>query len=281
MKILITGSGGQLATEFINLLEKKSHEVIPLSKYNLDISRLKLVLEAVSHFMPDIILNCAAYNHVDKAEEDFIKAFSINGLGARNLAFASKKYNCFLIHYSTDYIFNGEKENFYTEDDEPSPINTYGKSKLSGEKFLIDETDRYLIFRVSWVYGKGKQNFLYKLSEWMKKKRVLRVVSDQISIPTFTEDIVKLTLLAIDKGLEGVFNLTNSGYASRYEVARYFAEKMSTDNLIFPVGSDYFPSPAKRPYFTAMSNYKISKNLAINIPHWRDGIDRFIEHFNF
>ncbi len=115
------------------------------------------------------------------------------------------------------------------------------------------------------------------MSEWGKKNRVLKVVYDQISVPTFTKDIVILTMLAIDKGLRGVYHLTNSGYASRYEVARYFIERLGRDNLILPVNSDYFPSSAKRPYFSAMSNLKLSKNLDVNIPDWKMGIDRYIE----
>ncbi len=277
MKILITGANGQLAREFQKALKNYDYTAMALDKESLDISDLNVVTEAFSRYNPDIILNCAAYNFVDKAEKDFDTAYKINAAGVRNLAVACKKNNALLVHYSTDYIFDGTKEDFYTEEDEPNPINNYGKSKLLGEKLLKEETDRFLLFRVSWVFGEGKQNFLYKLSESGKKNRVLKVVYDQISVPTFTKDIVILTMLAIDKGLRGVYHLTNSGYASRYEVARYFIERLGRGNLILPVNSDYFPSPAKRPYFSAMSNLKLSKNLDVNIPDWKMGIDRYIE----
>jgi dTDP-4-dehydrorhamnose reductase len=277
MKILIAGANGQLAREFQKALENYSYSVVALDKESLDISDLNVIAETFSKHNPDIVLNCAAYNFVDKAEEDFDTAHKVNASGVRNLAVACKKNNALLVHYSTDYIFDGTKEDFYTEEDEPNPINNYGKSKLMGEKFLTEETDKFLLFRVSWVFGEGKQNFLYKLSELGKKNRVLKVVYDQISAPTFTKDIVILTMLAIDKGLRGVYHLTNSGYASRYEVARYFIERLGWDNLILPVNSDYFPSSAKRPYFSAMSNLKLSKNLDVNIPDWKMGIDRYIE----
>lgn len=277
MKILITGANGQLAREFQKALKNYDCTAVALDKESLDISDLNIVTEAFSKYNPDIILNCAAYNFVDKAEKDFDTAYKINAAGVRNLAVACKKNNALLVHYSTDYIFDGTKEDFYTEEDEPNPINNYGKSKLLGEKLLTEETDRFLLFRVSWVFGKGKQNFLYKLSEWAKENRVLKVVCDQISAPTFTKDIAILTMLAIDKGLRGVYHLTNSGYASRYEVARYFIERLGRDNLILPVNSDYFPSSAKRPYFSVMSNLKLSKNLDVNIPDWKMGIDRYIE----
>jgi dTDP-4-dehydrorhamnose reductase len=279
LKTLITGANGQLAREFIKKTEKYNYKVIPLTKDRLDISDLNSVLETISHYNPDVVINCAAYNLVDNAEKDFDTAFKINAIGVRNLALACKKCDALLVHYSTDYIFDGTKEDFYTEEDNPNPVNNYGKSKLLGERFLIEETDRFLLFRVSWVFGEGKQNFLYKLSELAKLNRILRIVYDQISIPTYTEDIVKFTIFAIDKGLRGIYHLTNSGYASRYEVARYFIEKLGLKKLILPVSSDYFQSLAKRPYFSAMSNKKISKYLGINIPEWKDGIDRFVKKF--
>jgi len=277
MKILITGANGQLAREFQKALENYEYTVGALDKESLDISDLNVVIEAFSKYNPDIILNCAAYNFVDKAEKDFDTAYKVNAAGVRNLAVACKKNNALLVHYSTDYIFNGTKEDFYTEEDEPDPINNYGKSKLMGEKILTEETDNFLLFRVSWVFGEDKQNFLYKLSELARKNMVLKIVCDQTSVPTFTKDIITLTMLAIEKGLRGVYHLTNSGYVTRYEVARYFIDRLGLDNLILPVNSDYFPSPVKRPYFSAMSNHKLSRALGVNIPDWRIGIDRYIE----
>lgn len=275
MRFLIAGANGQLAMEFQRHLNSDS--VVALTKETLDISNLQAALDAVSRYKPDVVLNCAAYNLVDKAEEDYETAFRINATGVRNLAIACKKNNSLMVHYSTDYVFSGTKEDFYTEEDAPEPVNSYGKSKLMGEKALMEETPNFLLFRVSWVFGEGKQNFLYKLSEWAKKNRVLRIVSDQVSVPTYTEDIVRITMFAIDKGLKGIYHLTNSGYASRYEVARYFLEKLGMDNLILPVNSDYFPSPAKRPYFSAMSNGRISEELNVNIPYWKNAVDRLVE----
>ncbi len=276
MKILITGAKGQLGREFQKSLENSGHEVAALDKEVLDISDPDKIKIAFSLHNPDIVLNCAAYNLVDKAEEDFDMAFKINSLGVRNLAFACKKSNALLVHYSSDYVFDGKKEDFYTEEDEPKPVNSYGKSKLLGENFLKEEMDNFLLFRVSWVFGDGKQNFLYKLLEWAKKTRTLKVVYDQISVPTCTRDIASLTMFAISKGLRGVYHLTNSGYASRYEVSRFFIERLGLNNLVLPVGSDHFPSPAKRPYFSAMSNLKLSKALNVEIPEWKVGIESYV-----
>ncbi|MFH1096282.1 MAG: dTDP-4-dehydrorhamnose reductase [Candidatus Desantisbacteria bacterium] len=278
MKILITGANGQLAREFLRLL--KNHQVEALTKRQLDISDNKAVLSVVSSYKPDIILNCSAYNLVDMAEDNLEAALRVNADGVRNLASVSKKYHALLVHYSTDYVFDGTKDDFYKEEDTPNPINNYGKSKLIGERMLAEETDDFLLFRTSWVFGEGDQNFLHKLAEWAKLNRVLKIVYDQISIPTCTEDIAQITMLAIEKGLRGVYHLTNSGYASRYEVARYFIERLDMDNLILPVSSDFFPAAAKRPYFSALSNSKLSKELGINIPKWQNGIDVHLNNYS-
>ncbi|BCB97301.1 NAD(P)-dependent oxidoreductase [Dissulfurispira thermophila] len=275
MKFLITGANGQLAREFLMTLN--THDVIALSKEHLDISNPNAVSNAISQHKPDVVLNCAAYNSVDRAEDDFDSAFRTNAIGVRNLATACKMHNTLIVHYSTDYVFDGEKNDFYTEEDKPNPINKYGESKLLGEKYLTEETDNFLLFRVSWVFGKGKQNFLYKLSEWAKKNNVLTIVCDQISVPTYTVDIVKFTLLSIKEGLRGTYHLTNSGCASRYEVARYYLEKIGLTNLILPVNSEDFHEKANRPHFSVMSNVKLSKALKLSIPSWKEGIEKFIK----
>lgn len=286
MNILITGANGQLAKAFIKYFSNKNRSacaghadrfnVTALTKEQLDVSVFSAVSDAVRRCKPHIVLNCSAYNLVDKAEEDVENAFRVNAKAVKNLASVCKKNKSLLVHYSTDYVFDGTKEDIYTENDSPNPINNYGLSKLQGEKFLFEGSDNFLLFRVSWVMGDGKQNFLYKLSEWAKKNKVLKIVCDQVSVPTYTDDAVNATMLAIDRGLRGLYHLTNSGYASRYEVARYFIEKTGSKALILPVKSDYFPLPAKRPFFSVMSNDKLSQDLGYNIPHWKDGIDRFI-----
>jgi dTDP-4-dehydrorhamnose reductase len=278
VKVLITGANGQLATEFQTYLEKREpRQAVALGREQLDVSDSRMVSEALAYYKPDMVLNCSAYNEVDKAETDYNAAYQVNASGVKNLAAACKNNNALLVHYSTDYVFNGTKEGFYTEDDSTGPINKYGESKLAGEEMLVTEADNFLLFRVSWVFGPGPQNFFYKLSEWAGRNNVLKIVSDQVSVPTGTEDIVITTMRAVKEGVRGLFHLTNSGYASRYEVARYYAEKCGFRNLILPVSSDFFPAAARRPYFTAMSNVKISGALSCGIPDWRDAVDRYIK----
>ena len=277
MKFLIAGAQGQLGRQFQKSLQNQDHTVIAFDRQGLDISDAGNIDEKISESVPDVVINCASYNLVDKAEDDFDTARSVNATGVQNLAKACKDRNILLIHYSTDYVFDGAKEDFYTEEDEPNPLNKYGESKREGEQLLKQETDHYLLFRVSWVFGEGQSNFLYKLSEWAQKNRTLKIVSDQISVPTYTADIVNVTLFALNKGLRGLYHLTNSGYASRYEVARYYFEQRDMDNLVLPVTSDYFHSPAKRPYFSVMSNRTLCRELNVDIPDWKLGIDRYVK----
>ncbi|WP_456400356.1 dTDP-4-dehydrorhamnose reductase [Persephonella sp.] len=276
-KYLILGKKGQLGKEFVKTLDTKKNDFVALGHEECDISDLNRVLEIFENVKPDIVINCAAYNQVDNAEGDFATAVKVNSLGVRNLSFACKKFDAFLVHYSTDYVFDGEKEDgLYIEEDTPNPLNEYGKSKLLGEYFLKEETEEYLIFRVSWVYGEGKQNFIYKLTQWAKNNEYLKIAYDEISVPTSTRTIVKVTLKALDNGLTGLYHLTNSGYASRYEWAKKVFEIKGLKKFIKPVSSDIFNLTAKRPKFSAMSNSKISKELSLAIQKWDEELFKFL-----
>jgi len=278
MKILITGANGQLATEFQRYFERRgTNRITALSKKELDISDFESVSEALSGNSPSVVINCAAYNLVDRAEDDRYAAFRVNAEGVKNLAAACRKNKAFLIHYSTDYVFDGTKEKYYTETDSTYPLNVYGESKLSGERLLAEENNDFLLFRVSWVFGQGTASFLYKLSEWAKDRDVLKIVCNQVSVPTYTNDIVMYTIAAYDKGLTGIYHLTNSGYASRYEVARYYIKKLGLRRTVLPADSNFFNERARRPYFSAMSNGKLSEDLGLEIPEWTDAINRFVD----
>ncbi|HHG73662.1 MAG TPA: NAD(P)-dependent oxidoreductase, partial [Persephonella sp.] len=186
-----------------------------------------------------------------------------------------KKYSSYLISYSTDYVFDGTKENgLYTEEDLPNPLNEYGKSKLTGEKWLLEENpEKYLIFRTSWVYGEGKQNFIHKLMQWAKDSDYLKIAYDEISVPTSTRTIVEVSLKAVDQGLTGLYHLTNTGYASRYEWAKKILQIRGIKKFIHPVSKDVFNLPAKRPDFSAMDNGKISRETKVEIKSWDEELE--------
>jgi len=276
---LVTGSGGQLAGEFRKILTARSLKSEIPSEDQLDITNFQQVENVIKEVNPDVIVNCAAYNFVDEAEENPPFAYNVNYHSVENLSSLCKKMNIFLVHYSTDYVFDGEKGDFYTEEDKPNPINRYGESKLKGEQAVKNNLDNFLIFRLSWVFGNGKNNFMHKLSEWAKQRRILKISADEVSIPTYTEDIVNVTLAALKQDIKGIYHLTNSGYCSRYELAKHFMKKMGMNNILIPVPARTFQTTARRPSFSAMANDKISKELSITIPEWEDGVNRFVEIF--
>jgi len=281
MKVLVTGARGQLAQEFIKLLEKKNIDFIALSKERLDISKYQDVKDAVKAFSPSVIINCGAYNYVDQAEKEKERAFRINALGIRNLAYICAQKKIFLIHYSTDYVFDGMKQDgLYTESDIPSPISVYGESKLLGEIWLKQEMhENYLIFRISWLYGHGKKNFIYKLLQWTKTQEFIKISCDEFSIPTSAITVANVSWEALEKGATGLFHLTNSGYCSRFEWARSILNILNIKKFIKPVYMHEFNLPAKRPLFSAMDNSKISKFLAIEIKDWYTALKEFLINF--
>jgi len=270
MKILITGAKGQLGSEFVKTLKDGNDTVIAPGKEELDVGSLEQVMEVFESFRPDIVINCSAYNQVDKAETEKELAYRVNASGPKNLAQACEKYKAYLIHYSTDYVFDGKKEGLYTEDDAPNPLSEYAKSKLMGEKHIKDTFENYLIFRTSWVYGEGKQNFLYKLTQWAQTQEYLKIACDEFSVPTSTKTIVEVTLKSIKEGLKGLYHIVNSGYTSRFEWAREYFTIKGIKKFIYPAYQSEFNLPAKRPRFSAMSNAKICSMLGIEIKDWKE-----------
>jgi len=279
MKILITGARGQLAKEFQKFFDKKNISYLALSKENLDITNFNLLEKLVSSYKPTLIINCAAYNHVDLAEKEYEKAYKINALGPYNLALLAKKYKFFLIHYSTDYVFDGEKKECYIEEDVPNPINKYGKTKVIGEKNIKKVLDKnYLIFRISWVYGGGKSNFLHKLCMWSKNKKKLFISCDEFSIPTSTKFIVEKSMKAYNIGLQGIFHLTPNDFTSRYEYAKIALSLLNKDIKVYPMYKEEFNLPAKRPFCSALDSKKIQKELNENFLLWQEYLEYFLKN---
>jgi len=277
VKYLISGGNGQLAQAFIRAFERMTIDFIAPDKARLDITKSDDVAEAVANYKPKVILNCAAYNLVDKAELDHERAFAVNSLGPKYLALAASRHKSVLVHFGSDYVFDGKKETgLYTEEDQVNPLNQYGKSKLSGEEQVREHCPEYLILRSSWVYGEGKQNFIHKLREWASTQDFLKVASDEFSVPTCTNVLVAMTLRSLETGVRGLWNLTNSGYCSRYEWATVIADSAGLKNFIRPVSMNDFHLPARRPKFSAMSNSAISTALNASIPSWKESVELFL-----
>lgn len=275
MRALIIGSKGQLGTAFAEYFEKNAWDYDAADLDKLDITDPDAVLNALVSLRPGLILNCAAYNLVDKAETESGKAFAVNAFALRNISLALRQLDSFFVHYSTDYVFDGAKGAPYTEQDKPAPLNVYGQSKLKGEEYAR-ETPASLVLRLSWVYGEGSQNFMHKLKGWAANPGPLRVSTDEVSVPTSTEDIVTATMQALKRGLTGTWHLTNSGHCSRFDWAKLALKEFGIEKEIEPARMADFNLAAKRPGFSAMSNQGLSNELGIAIPAWQDSVQKFI-----
>ena len=274
-KILITGAGGQLGKAFVKFFSSKGIDFVAFERKDLDITNFEKVYTTLEEIKPSVVINCSAYNQVDLAETEIFQSFSTNAVGPYNLAIACKEINAKLIHYSTDYVFDGTKKGLYAEEDLPNPLSQYARSKLLGEDLVKHALEDYLIFRVSWVYGEGKQNFVYKLLQWAREKEFLQVAFNEVSVPTYTDFIVEKTLKALEKDLTGLYHLVPRGYASRYEWAKLSLKLFGIKIVLIPVQKEIFNLPAKRPDFSPMSCDKIEKELGEEFEEW-DGIFRKI-----
>ncbi|WP_413852915.1 dTDP-4-dehydrorhamnose reductase [Candidatus Ruminimicrobium bovinum] len=277
MKILIAGGSGQLAKEFILEFEKRNINFLAPNEKEFDVTNKKNIETVVSSYKPDIILNCSAYTDVENSSLNKNLSYLINRDAVAYLAEQAKITNAKFIHFSTDYVFDGKKQCPYIETDKTNPLNDYGQSKLEGETEAL-KYNNSLIFRLSWLIGNGKQNFLYKLSGWTKKFKTINVSCDEISVPTFAFDVVKYVLMATDKNLTGLYHLPNSGSASRYELALEFIKNMKIPVEIKPVPMSSFPTKAVRPLYSVMSNKKISEQLNVNIPDWKTSLKYFVSN---
>ena len=279
MKYLVTGKNGQLARAFIRRLEERAEDFLALDRHELDIADPGMVSNVFSFFRPEVVLNCAAYNLVDRAEEEPSRAFEVNASGPGILANAAREADALMVHFSTDYVFDGARrgEGPYTEADAPNPLSEYGRSKLAGERAVQEAAGRFLVFRVSWVFGEGKQNFIYKLVDWAEKNEVLRIADDEISVPTYTYTIAGAVLKAVEKELCGLYHLTGGGSCSRYEWAGLVLKTLGTKKTMNPVPMSTFKLPARRPGFSAMSNKAISGELGIRIPAWEEDVQLFLK----
>ncbi len=278
-KYLILGSNGQLGKQFTKELTARGENVAAPEEKDCDITSYETLARYFDTLVPTVVINCAAYNAVELAEQQPDIANLINGKAVENIASLCGRHRIFFVHYSTDYVFDGKKGELYTEDDVPNPLNVYGKSKLAGEEAVQKHAGSFLLFRTSWVFGNGPQNFIYKFRQWSQKSRAIKLSADEVSVPTSSADLVSVTLTSLEKGLKGLHHLTNSGYASRYELGRYVAEALSLDNLIIPVPMSTFPSALQRPAFTAMSNARLQKHLGVPIRDWRRAVDQFFKEY--
>lgn len=280
MKVLITGAGGQLGQEFQRLFEKLGIEhILTYSKRGpvaLDITDFKSLREFIKNVKPDVIINCAAYNAVDKAEEEWKLAYNVNGLGVRNLSICANEVGAFLVHYSTNYVFDGEKKAPYTIYDNPNPISKYGESKYLGEKMIKSFCNNYALIRTSWVFGTGNNNFIMKILELSRNSEKISLVIDEISAPTYTVDLAFATFKIIQERVAGIYHISNEGEISRYDLGKYVLDKIKWHGQINTAFQKDFNLPAKRPKYSKLDSFGLKESVGIEMPYWEDAVDRFL-----
>ncbi|MBT6068468.1 dTDP-4-dehydrorhamnose reductase [Candidatus Peregrinibacteria bacterium] len=277
MKILVTGGNGMLAHAILKELKNVSGaEVLSGDKDVCDITDKRVIDRIFAEFQPDLVLNCAAYTAVDKAEDDLETAMAVNAAGAKNLAEACRDSSAVLVHFSTDYVFKGDKKG-YDEDDERGPIGAYGLSKAKGEEYIeeIMAGKKYYIARTSWLYGPNGPNFADTMIRLAGERDSLSVVDDQHGTPTLTIDLAKAALeLVHGEFAPGTYHLTNSGDCTWYEYACRIFDLKGIDIEVEPVDSSAFPRKAVRPAFSILNN-----NKGPSLRHWKEALEYYIENF--
>lgn len=283
MKILLLGASGQLGTELNRQLPLIA-EIKAYTRSELDITDTQAVIETISSFKPNVIVNAAAYTAVDNAEEEKSLAYAINSDAVAVLAQQAAKQDAWLIHYSTDYIFDGEKTAPYTEMDAPNPINVYGASKLAGEEFIAASNCNHFIFRTTWVIGKDGRNFAKTILRLATQRDSLSVINDQYGVPTSPSLITNVTIDAIRAIKQqkawpsGAYNLAPLGVSTWYEIAQTLIIMAKENGVpltisaedILAITTDEYPTPAKRPLNSQLETQKLSQQLSFHLPHWKD-----------
>lgn len=282
MNIMITGSNGQLGSEFRELAPSwNQHQFFFIGRKDLDITDGDKVLKYLKANKIECLINCAGYTKVDKAEEDKSEAVRLNATAVKNMAEATAKAGAIMVHISTDYVFDGKSFRPYTENDTASPKTIYGKSKLDGEIEMIFNAKRALIFRTSWLFSSFGSNFVKTILEKAQKGEELKVVNDQVGTPTYARDLAKAILEIIPKVPSKIraeiYNFSNEGVASWYDFAKAIIDIKNIDCQIKPVTSKEFTTVAQRPFYSVLSKSRITKDFGIKIPYWRDSLRECLE----
>jgi dTDP-4-dehydrorhamnose reductase len=291
MKIALLGKNGQLGWELQRALAPLG-EVAAWDYPEIDLLNIDHTCQLIRQFQPDVIVNATAYTAVDKAENEAELAMTINGLAPGQLAQTAAELKAVLIHYSTDYVFDGKKGSAYLESDAPNPLSVYGSSKLAGEQAIVKVNDAYLILRTSWVYSLRRDSFVTKVLSWARQKQTLRVVTDQVSNPTWARMLAEITGLSLAKGSsdirgwvearKGLYHLAGSGCASRYEWAQAVIRhdprrEEQIIEALQPALTKEFPTPAERPLYSCLDCSLFFERFGLRLPDWEQALKLAME----
>lgn len=276
MKVLVTGVKGQLGFDVCNELTKRNIENKGIDKEDCDITDEQAVLSYIKNYAPDVVVHCAAYTAVDRAEDDKEICCNVNVKGTEYIARACKEIDAKMVYISTDYVFEGKGDTAYEVDDKAAPDNTYGLTKYQGEEAVRKILNKYFIIRISWVFGINGNNFINTMMKLGESRSELNVVADQIGSPTFTYDLAPLIcdMIATDK--YGIYHATNEGYCSWAEFAEYIFSVTGQKVLVHHIKSEEYPTKASRPKNSRLSKASLDNAGFKRLPHWQDAVKRYI-----
>jgi len=269
-KVLVSGSGGQLGRELVDLLPGRGHEVVALPRTELDLTDPGAVERALEAHAPDLVVNAAAYTNVDGCETETDLAYRVNAFGPRNLAQICERRGCELLHVSTNYVFGGESERPYEPFDLPSPISAYGRTKLAGEEYVRDLSSRWYVVRSAGVYGQG-HNFVRTMLRVAAERATLKVKDDELISPTYARDLAEGIIRIVEAGEYGLYHLTNSGSCSWYGFTREIFRIAGIEAQVAPIPSSEYPLPAARP-----ANGVLSAAGGPELRHWREALEDYL-----
>lgn len=271
MRILLTGATGQVGWELRKTLAPLG-ELKSFDRFGLDLADVPPLVAAVRSLQPDVVVNAAAYTAVDKAESERDQAFAVNATAPRVLAEEARRIGAFLVHYSTDYVFDGEKAAPYVEDDLPHPINVYGESKLAGEQAILKSGCRHLILRTSWVYGPRGKNFYLTMLRLAKERPELEVVDDQVGAPTSSLEIARATAELLQKHAQGLYHMSAAGETSWCGFARAILKGAGSATPVAAIRTEDYPTPAARPRNSRLDCSKLRAEHGVSLAPWERGL---------
>lgn len=276
MNILVTGSAGQLGHSLRDIAADSANRYIFTDVAELDITDKSAIITMMEAEKVNMVINCAAYTNVDKAEDDFDTANLINNISVRNLAEACKQFGATFIHVSTDYVFDGSSNIPYTEDMPLAPLGVYGVTKLHGEQAVLESGCDYIIIRTSWLYSEYGKNFVKTMMMLTEERETLNVVFDQAGTPTYAGDLARAIYNIVENnkysGNNGIYHFSNEGVCSWYDFAREISDLACTECDIRPCHSNEFPSKVNRPHYSVLDKTKIKTTFGLTIPYWKDSL---------
>ncbi|WP_342473080.1 dTDP-4-dehydrorhamnose reductase [Metasolibacillus sp. FSL H7-0170] len=276
MKIFVTGISGQLGYDVLKEAKKRGIDIVGTSSKELDITDEQAVKNCIASVKPNVIIHCAAYTAVDKAEEDRDTCYNVNVNGTKYLAEAAAKHHAKFVYISTDYVFDGQGNQPFKETDKTNPIGYYGETKLQGEKVVQQLLEKYFIVRISWVFGKNGHNFVKTMLRLAESYETVSVVGDQLGSPTYTVDLAKVLLDMVQTERYGIYHASNEGFCSWAQFAEAIFNEAGKATAVKAITTAEYPTKAKRPANSKMDKSKLAEVFSA-LPTWQDALSRYLK----